>query len=58
MYTKIESERLWFLQKNQQKLRAEEYIHLRDAIINVADTAEIDNTTIIVCRQFIYHIYM
>ncbi|GIY49457.1 helitron_like_N domain-containing protein [Caerostris darwini] len=41
MYVKIESERLRYLHHNQQKLRAEEYIHLRDAIANNADTAEI-----------------
>lgn len=29
MYAKIESERLLFIRLNQQKLRAEEYIHLR-----------------------------
>lgn len=34
MYAKIESERLLFLRLNQKKLRAEEYIHLRDAIAN------------------------
>ena len=47
MYVKIESERLRYLRYNQQKLRAEEYIHLRDAIINNADTAEIGNSIIL-----------
>jgi len=28
------SERLDFIQRNQRKLRAEEYIHLRDAVVN------------------------
>lgn len=34
MYAKIESERLLFIRLNQRKLRAEDYIHLRDAIVN------------------------
>ncbi|CAF4944016.1 unnamed protein product [Pieris macdunnoughi] len=41
MYAKIEGERLRYLRYNQLKLRAEEYIHLRDAINNNADAAEI-----------------
>ncbi|XP_062541344.1 uncharacterized protein LOC134209376 [Armigeres subalbatus] len=32
MYVKIETERLTFIRFNQQKLRSEEYIHLRDAV--------------------------
>ena len=32
MYVKIETERLSFYRKNQKKLRAENYCHLRDAI--------------------------
>lgn len=32
MYAKVESERLLFIRLNQTKLRADEYIHLRDAI--------------------------
>ncbi|GBP21823.1 hypothetical protein EVAR_6795_1 [Eumeta japonica] len=47
MYAKIESERLRYLRYNQQKLRAEEYIHLRDAINNNADVAEIGNHVIL-----------
>ncbi|GFT04245.1 transposable element Tc1 transposase [Trichonephila clavipes] len=47
MYAKIESERLRYLRYNQQKLRAEEYIHLRDAISNNADVAEIGNHVIL-----------
>ncbi|XP_068992255.1 uncharacterized protein [Neodiprion pinetum] len=43
MYVKIESERLRYLRFNQEKLRAEEYIHLRDAIVNNADAAQIAN---------------
>lgn len=37
MYAKIESERLLFNRLNQRKLRTENYIHLRDAIINPND---------------------
>ncbi len=32
MYAKVESERLLFIRKNQKQLRAENYIHLKDAI--------------------------
>lgn len=32
MYVKIETERLTYIRLNQQQLRSEEYIHLRDAI--------------------------
>lgn len=32
MYAKIETERLMFIKNNQKQLRAEEYIHLQDAI--------------------------
>lgn len=34
MYAKIETERLLFIRQNQKKLRTDEYIHLRDAIVN------------------------
>jgi hypothetical protein len=34
MYAKIETERLFYIRLNQTKLRSEEYIHLRDAIVN------------------------
>lgn len=34
MYAKVESERLNYIRYNQSKLRAEEYIHLRDTIAN------------------------
>ncbi|GFW83292.1 helitron_like_N domain-containing protein [Trichonephila clavipes] len=44
MYAKIESERLRYIKFNQAKLRSEEYIHLRDAIIgNVDATNDINN---------------
>ena len=34
MYAKVESERLSFFRYNQKTLRAEDYIHLRDAVRN------------------------
>ncbi|GFX23965.1 helitron_like_N domain-containing protein [Trichonephila clavipes] len=37
MYVKVESERLRFIALSQTKLRAENYIHLQDAIRNDAD---------------------
>jgi hypothetical protein len=37
MFAKIESERLRYIRYNQAKLRSEEYIHLRDAIIGNID---------------------
>ncbi|GFX79541.1 ATP-dependent DNA helicase [Trichonephila clavipes] len=37
MYVKVGRERLRFISLNQTKLRAENYIHLQDAIINDAD---------------------
>jgi hypothetical protein len=72
MYVKIESERLRYLQFNQKKLRAEEYIHLRDTIVNNADANQISNAVIlpspyIGCSDlrariwtavFIYHVHM
>jgi len=37
MYVKMESERLRFISLNQKKLRAENYIHLQDAVRNDAN---------------------
>ncbi|KAF8783473.1 hypothetical protein HNY73_013630 [Argiope bruennichi] len=37
MYAKVESERLLFIRYNQAKLRSEEYIHLRDAVVGNID---------------------
>ncbi|XP_055924554.1 uncharacterized protein LOC129956648 [Argiope bruennichi] len=37
MYAKVESERLWFIRYNQAKLRSEEYINLRDAVVGNID---------------------
>ncbi|GFU68440.1 ATP-dependent DNA helicase [Trichonephila clavipes] len=44
MFAKIESERLRYIQCNQKKLRVEEYIHLRDAVVsegNVSDVGQL-----------------
>lgn len=44
MYAKIESQRLRYIRFNQAKLRVEEYIHLRDAIVgNVDGITNINN---------------
>nr|XP_053619327.1 uncharacterized protein LOC128680307 [Plodia interpunctella] len=37
MYVKVESERLRYISLNQSKLRAENYIHLQDAVANDAN---------------------
>ena len=34
VYEKIEAERLFYFRRNQARLRAEQYVHLRDALIN------------------------
>ncbi|XP_073532421.1 uncharacterized protein [Phyllobates terribilis] len=47
MYAKIESERLLYIRLNQKKLRAEEYIHLRDAVANDADPKELGKMVIL-----------
>ena len=47
MFAKIEAERLNFIRFNQTKLRAEEYIHLKDAIRDDKDTSEIGQLTIL-----------
>lgn len=47
MYAKIESERLLFIRLNQQKLRADDYIHLRDAIVNDGNMREIGQMVIL-----------
>ena len=41
MYAKIESERLLYIRLNQTKLRSEQYIHLRDAVINDGNTTNV-----------------
>lgn len=47
MYAKIESERLLFLRLNQAKLRASEYIHLRDAVASERDVKDIGQMVIL-----------
>ncbi|XP_067646742.1 uncharacterized protein [Eurosta solidaginis] len=47
MYAKIEAERLNYLRFNQAKLRPEEYIHLRDAIVNDGNVNDIGPLTIL-----------
>ncbi|CAJ0928188.1 unnamed protein product [Ranitomeya imitator] len=47
MYAKIESERLLYIRLIQKKLRAEEYIHLRDAVTNDADPKELGKMVIL-----------
>ena len=41
MYAKIESERLRFLRFNQDKLRVDSYIHLRDAVLSDGNAANV-----------------
>ncbi|XP_073513990.1 uncharacterized protein [Phyllobates terribilis] len=47
MSANIESERLLYIRLNQKKLRAEEYIHLRDAVANDADPKELGKMVIL-----------
>ncbi|GFX07914.1 helitron_like_N domain-containing protein [Trichonephila clavipes] len=47
MYAKIESERLLFIRLNQIKLRSEEYIHLRDAVVNDGNLSELGKMVIL-----------
>ncbi|XP_075211201.1 uncharacterized protein LOC142318522, partial [Lycorma delicatula] len=47
MYAKNETERLLFLRLNQIKLRSEEYIHLRDAVLNDGNTTNVGKLTIL-----------
>lgn len=47
MYAKIESERLLYLRLNQKKLRAEEYVHLRDAISGESNVEDIGKMVIL-----------
>ncbi|GBM81800.1 hypothetical protein AVEN_145966-1 [Araneus ventricosus] len=48
MYVKIETERLLFLRLNQTKLRSEEYIHLRDAVVNEGNTTNVGKLIILI----------
>ncbi|UYV69073.1 hypothetical protein LAZ67_6002272 [Cordylochernes scorpioides] len=47
MYSKIESERLLYIRLNQVKLRSEEYIHLRDAVVNDGNLRELGKMVIL-----------
>ena len=47
MYAKIETERLLFIRLNQKKLRAENYINLRDAVINDGNTSNVGQMVIL-----------
>ena len=47
MYAKIESERLLYIRLNQTKLRSEQYIHLRDAVVNDGNTTNVGRLTIL-----------
>ncbi|XP_029655167.1 uncharacterized protein LOC115228835 [Octopus sinensis] len=47
MYAKIEAERLLYIRLNQRKLRAEEYIHLRDAIMNDGNVSNVGQMVIL-----------
>ncbi|GBM59040.1 hypothetical protein AVEN_7420-1 [Araneus ventricosus] len=46
MCAKIESERLLYIQLNQRTLRVDQYAHLRDAVMNEGNVADI------VCLSF------
>ena len=47
MYAKIESELELFIRLNQTKLRSEQYIHLRDAVVNDGNTTNVGRLTIL-----------
>ncbi|KIH60924.1 hypothetical protein ANCDUO_08810 [Ancylostoma duodenale] len=47
MYAKIESERLLYIRLNQKKLRVDDYIHLRDAVVNDGSVSNIGRMVIL-----------
>ena len=47
MYAKIETERLLYIRLNQTKLRAEQYIHLKDAVANESNPSNIGQMVIL-----------
>lgn len=47
MYAKIESERLLYIRLNQKKLRVDNYIHLRDSIMNDSNANDIGQKVIL-----------
>ena len=47
IYAKIESERLLFIRLNQTKLRYEQYIHLRNTVVNDGNTTNVGRLAIL-----------
>lgn len=47
MYAKIETERLVYIRTNQRRLRAEEYVHLRDAMLQDSNTENLGRLVIL-----------
>ena len=47
MYSKIESECLLFIHLSQNKLCSEQYIHLRDAVVNDSNTTNVGRIAIL-----------
>jgi len=47
IYVKVETKRLTFIRLNQEKLRSEEYIHLRNAINAHGNVQNVGRTTIL-----------
>ncbi len=47
MYAKVQSERLLFLRKNQKQLRAENYVHLKDAIASDGNTQNLGQLVVL-----------
>ncbi|XP_041673788.1 uncharacterized protein LOC121529855 [Drosophila eugracilis] len=54
MYVKIETERLTFIRLIQAKLRSEEYIHLRDAIVFYFSSTGLRNGVVIFVVRFFF----
>ncbi|XP_036341751.1 uncharacterized protein LOC118751090, partial [Rhagoletis pomonella] len=57
IYAKVESERLLFIRLNQKKLRVEEYVHLRDAVANDGNIADIGQMVILPVTYMHLHEY-
>ncbi|GBL74176.1 hypothetical protein AVEN_231058-1 [Araneus ventricosus] len=47
MYAKFESERLLYIRLNQRMQRVEQFVHLRDAVMNEGDVADIGQLIIL-----------
>jgi hypothetical protein len=52
MYAKIETERLYFIKRNQYQLRAENYIHLKDSVDKEGDQREARDVGQVVILSF------